>query len=411
VPSRLWRDPDFVKLWVGQTVSLFGTLVGRFALQLVAAITLAASPLEMSVLRVIDLAPTLLIGLFAGVWVDRLRRRPLLVWADVARSILLLSVPIAALLGVLRIEQLYLIGFLVGVMATLFDVAYRSYLPSLVKREQLVDANAKLQATNSVAEVAGFGLAGGLVQVLTAPVAVLVDAVSFLVSAVSLALIRRPEPPLSPAEERQGTWLEIREGLRLVWRDPVLRAFAGAKATRDFFVQIWVAVLILFLTHDLEIAPVAMGLLFSIGGVSAFVGAVLVEPVTRRFGVGPTLTLAFFLQVLSLIAVPLAGGPPWLVLFMVGVGQLFDACYILYDVNETSLIQAVSPGRALGRINASLRFVSWAAMVAGVLVGGLLGETIGLRSTMLLGAGAGLFSVLWLLLSPVPRLRVIEAAV
>jgi MFS family permease len=410
VRSRLWREPDFVKLWAGQSVSLFGTLIGRFAFQLVAAITLEASPLQMSVLRVFDMAPALLIGLVAGVWVDRLRRRPLLIWADLGRTLLLLSVPAAALLGALRIELLYLVGFSVGVMATVFDVAYRSYLPSIVRRDQLVEANARLQATNSVAEVAGFGLAGGLVQVLTAPIAVLVDALSFLVSAVSLALIRRPESPPSPSAERLGTWPEIRDGLGVVWREPVLRALAGAKASRDFFVHIWVAVLILFLTRDLDIAPVVMGLLFAIGGVSAFLGAVFVVPITRRLGVGPTLIAGFFLQVLSLVAVPLAGGPYWLVLFLVGVGQLFDACYILYEVNETSLIQAVSPTRALGRVNASLYFVSWAAMLAGSLVGGLLGEAIGLRWAMMLGVGGGVLSVVWLLLSPVPRLRHIPPA-
>ncbi|HEY3111608.1 MAG TPA: MFS transporter, partial [Chloroflexota bacterium] len=203
--SHLWRQPDFLKLWAGQTVSLFGTMVGRFAFLLVAAMTLSASPLEMSLLHIAEMAPALLVGLFAGVWVDRLRRRPIMIWADLGRFLLTLSVPIAALLDALRIEQLYLVALLVGVLATFFDVAYRSYLPSLVRREALVEANARLQATNAVAEVVGFGLAGGLVQLLTAPLAVAVDAFSFLVSAVSLALIGRQEPP-APAETQAGAW-------------------------------------------------------------------------------------------------------------------------------------------------------------------------------------------------------------
>jgi MFS family permease len=408
--SHLWRQPDFLKLWAGQTVSIFGTLIGRFAFLLIAAVTLNASPLEMSLLHIADMAPALLVGLFAGVWVDRLRRRPIMIWADLGRFLLILSVPAAALLGALRIEQLYVVALLVGALATFFDVAYRSYLPSLVRRQALVEANARLQATSSVAEVAGFGLAGGLVQLLTAPVAVAVDAASFLVSAVSLALIGHREPEPTPAEEREGTWSEVREGLGRLWRDPVLRAFALASGTRAFFVHIWVALLLLFLTRELELSPLEIGLLFAIGGVSSFVGALIVEPITRRFGVGPTLIAAFFLYTTSLTLVPLAGGPHWLVLLLVGLPQCFDAGYVLYEVNETSVVQAVTPERALGRVNASLRFVAWGAMLAGSLAGGVLGETIGLRWAMLFGALAALVSVVWLLLSPIRTMRELPTA-
>jgi MFS family permease len=407
--SHLWRQPDFLKLWAGQTVSLFGTLIGRFAFLLVAAMTLNASPLEMSLLHIADMAPALLVGLFAGVWVDRLRRRPIMIWADLGRFLLTLSVPIAALLGALRIEQLYLVALLVGVLATFFDVAYRSYLPSLVGREALVEANARLQATNAVAEVAGFGLAGGLVQLLTAPVAVAVDAFSFLVSAVSLALIGHQEPPPGPAEAQAGAWAEIREGLTVLWRDPVLRAFALAGGTRAFFVHIWVALLLLFLTRELGLSPFEMGLLFAIGGVSSFFGALIVEPITRRFGIGPTLIAAFFLYTASLTLVPLAGGPHWLVLLLVGLPQCLDAGYVLYEVNETSVVQAVAPERALGRVNASLRFVAWGSMLAGSLAGGVLGQTIGLRWAMLIGAIAALVSVVWLLVSPIRTMRELPA--
>ncbi|HEY3111154.1 MAG TPA: MFS transporter, partial [Chloroflexota bacterium] len=375
---------------------------------LVAAMTLNASPLEMSLLHVADMAPALLVGLFAGVWVDRLRRRPIMIWADLGRFLLTLSVPVAALLGALRIEQLYLVALLVGVLATFFDVAYRSYLPSLVRREALVEANARLQATNAVAEVAGFGLAGGLVQLLTAPVAVAVDGFSFLVSAVSLALIGRQEPP-APAETQAGAWAEIREGLAVLWRDPVLRAFALAGGTRAFFVYIWVALLLLFLTRELGLSPFEMGLLFAIGGVSSFFGALIVEPITRRFGIGPTLIAAFFLYTASLTLVPLAAGPHWLVLLLVGLPQCLDAGYVLYEVNETSVVQAVAPERALGRVNASLRLVAWGSMLAGSLAGGVLGQTIGLRWAMLIGAIAALVSVVWLLLSPIRKMRELPA--
>jgi MFS family permease len=404
--SSLWRQPDFVKLWAGQTISIFGTLIGRFAFIFVAVTTLNASPVEVSLLRVADMAPALLVGLIAGVWVDRLRRRPIMIWADLGRFLLLLSVPVAAWLGALRVEQLYVVALLVGTLATFFDVSYRTYLPSMVRRDELVEANAKLGASSAVAEVAGFGLAGALVQLLTAPFAVVVDAFSFLASALSLVLIRGEEVP-APVEERTGAWREIREGMALVAGEPVLRAFAGARLTRDFFIHAWVAVLVLFLSRDLGLTPLEMGLLFAVGGVSSFFGALLAEPITRRFGVGPTMIVSYGLYTCTTVLVPLAGGPYWLILLLVGLPQCFDAGYLIYEVNETSLIQALSPARALGRVNASLRFVGWAAMLAGTLVGGLLGELIGLRTTMLVAAVLAMSSVLWLLLSPIPRIRAV----
>jgi MFS family permease len=403
--SELWRHPDFLRLWTGQTVSVFGTLVGRFAFPLVAVLTLDASPLEMSLLQVADMAPVLLVGLVAGVWVDRLRRRPIMILADLGRFALLLSVPLAASMGALRIEQLYVVAMLVAVLTTFFEVAYRSYLPSLVRRDQLVEANARLQASSSVAEVAGFGLAGGLVQLLTAPIAIAIDALSFVVSALALASIRRPEPPAARLEPGGDAWREVREGLSLLWREPVLRAFALAAVTRGFFVHIWVSLLLLFLSRELGLLPLEMGLLFAIGGVSSFLGALVVEPATRRFGVGPTAIAALFLYTSGLMIVPLAGGPHWLVLALVGLPQCLDAFLVLFEVNETSVVQAVTPERALGRVNASLRFATWGAMLAGSLAGGLLGEAFGLRAPMLLGAVAALTSVVWLLLSPVRTMR------
>src|SRR5438093_5593531 len=198
--SSLWRDRDFLKLWVGQTISLAGSMVGGFALPLVAVLTLEASPLQLGLLRVADILPAIVVGLFAGVWVDRLPRRPIMVAVDLGRALLLATIPAAALLGGLRIEQLYAVAVLVGMLTLLFDVARRSYLPTLVGRAALVEGNARISASGSVVEVAGFGVAGALVQLLTAPLAILVDAVSFVASAVSLLLIRRPEPPRAPSE-------------------------------------------------------------------------------------------------------------------------------------------------------------------------------------------------------------------
>jgi len=254
--TSLWRHPDFLKLWAGQTVSTFGSLVGRFALPLVAVLTLDATPSEVAALQLAELAPGLLLGLVVGAYVDRLRRRPIMLCTDVGRALLLFSIPTATLLGVLGLGHLYAIAVLVSVLTTFFDVAYQSYLPTLVPRDTLVEGNSKLQASAAVVEVGSFGVAGALVQLLTAPVALLVDAGSFVLSALSLAAIRTPEPAPTPPTSHQNAWQEIREGLRFVLASPTLRPLVGVRATRDCFVYVWVSMLMLFLIRELQLPPV-----------------------------------------------------------------------------------------------------------------------------------------------------------
>ena len=227
--------PDFTKLWLGRTVSELGSGIGGTALPLAAVLVLKATPLQMGLLAAIGAAPVLVVGLPAGAWVDRLRRRPILIAADVGRAVLLISIPLAALLHVLRIEQLYVVAALVGVLAVFFDVADQSFLPSVVPRESLVEANSTLGASASVAEIGGPALAGVLVQWLSAPVAILFDAVSFLFSALCVGLIRAPDPPPQRIEQRQSLGRDIAAGLRLVLRHPVLRALAGSSGTFNFF--------------------------------------------------------------------------------------------------------------------------------------------------------------------------------
>ncbi len=401
----LWRHPDFLKLWAGHTVSLAGSLISRFALPLVAIITLDASPGQVALIRMADSLPGVVIGLVAGVWVDRLRRRPLMIWTDIGRALLLASIPLAAWLGLLGIEHLFVVVVAAGTLTALFEVANRSYLPTLISREQLVEGNSKLQASGSVVEVAAFGFAGLLVQLLTAPLTMLLDALSFVVSALCLAGIRKAEPPVRRPADEQSTWLAIREGLRLVFHDPVLRAIAGAKATSEFFLFIWVTMLLVFLTRDLEMDPWVFGVLFAIGGVCSFFGALAAGPVERWLGLGPTLIVTFFLSTAALLTVPLAAGPFLLVVFLVGVQQLADAPATIYNIHEESLIQARVHDEALGRVTASLRVMGWTAMLAGTVVGGILGETVGPRTTMLIGAVGTLPAGLWLLWSPIRHLR------
>jgi MFS family permease len=404
VPSP-WRNPDFLKLWAGQTASEAGTLVGRVALPLVAVLTLNASPVEMGLLRTADILPAIVFSLFAGVWVDRVRRRPILIGVDLGRALLLATIPLAAVLGALRIELLYAVGVGVGVLTILFDVAYRSYLPSLVSREVLIQANARLSATSAVVEVGSFTVAGALVQMLTAPVALLVDAVSFLVSSTSLVLIRHREAPPRSEVAPHRVWNELGAGLGVVARHPILRPLAAAEGSKQLFTQMWVALLYLFLTRDLNLEPALFGILFAIGGLSSFVGALAVDRLVERFGFGPTFAVAFGVGTASLLFVPLAGGPTLLAAAMVGVQQVFDAAGAIAEIGERTLVQTVTPGRLLGRVNAGLQLVSWTAILVGSLLGGLLGETLGVRQTMLIAAVGALPSVLWLTSSPISTLR------
>ena len=404
--SGLWRHPDFLKLWAGQTASAFGTLISAIALPLTAVLALDATPLEMGLLRAAALGPGFLVGLLAGVWVDRLRRRPIMIGADLGRAALLGSVPGAAVLGLLRIEQLYIVAFLAGVLTVFFEVAYHSHLPSLVRRDELVEANSKVTASASVAEVAGFGLGGALVQVLTAPIAVLVDAGSFLLSALSLAFIRAPEPTPTPAADRPGALHEIGEGLRLVLDSPLLRPIAGAAATLGFFQYLLGAVYLLYVTRELEIEPIVQGALYAIGGLSSLLGALVAGRAARCWGLGPTLLVGLLLSGIGNLCVPLAGGPILVVLTFLVLAQVVgDGAETAYTVNQVSLRQAITPERLQGRMNASIRFVSWGAMVLGTLVGGALGETIGLRATLVVGASGTILAALWIFLSPLRTLR------
>ena len=250
--NGLWRDVNFMKLWAGQAISLFGSQITFLALPLTAVLVLDATPAQMGILVAVEALPSLLIGLFVGVWVDLYRRRPILIVADLARAVLLCVVPVAAILDLLRIEHLYIVGFLVSVLGLFFGVAHRSFLPSLVGREHLVEANSKLELGNSVAEIVGPGVAGGLVQVVTAPIAIAADAISSLVSALLLGLMRVSEPVPKPSEQ-QNIGKEIGEGLELVLRDRLLRSIAGCLSTLYLFNSVLEAVFILYVTQELQI--------------------------------------------------------------------------------------------------------------------------------------------------------------
>ena len=406
--TGLWRHPEFVKLWVGQTISQFGTQVSQLAIPLTAALVLHASPAQMGLLSALEFAPFLALSLFAGVWVDRTRRRPILIVADIGRAVCLGSIPLAALLGVLRIEQLYVVGLLTGTLTVFFDVAYQAYLPVLISRKHLVDGNSKLEVSRSVAQIAGPGIAGLLVQIISAPVAVAVDAASFVASVVSLLWIRAPEPaPDRRAGPAGALWPELREGLAVVLENPVLRSIAGCTATSNLFGNATQAMYVLYVTRELGLEPAAIGLIYAASGPGALLGALVAGPVARRFGLGATILGSITAAQLGNLLIPLASGPPVPVTAMLMVASFISGVSNpVYNVNQVSLRQAITPDRVQGRMNASMRFIVWGTIPIGALLGGGLAQVFGLSLTIVAMVLCGLAAPAWLVFSPVRRLRV-----
>jgi Na+/melibiose symporter-like transporter len=404
----LWRQPDFLKLWAGQMVSEIGSRISRTALPLAAVLVLGASEFQMGVLSGAGAAAVLLFGLFAGAWADRLRRRPILIAADLGRAAVLGSIPVAAAVGRLSIGQLYAVAAAASVLTVLFEVAYQAYLPSLVEHENLLEANSKLALSGSVAEVAGPGLAGALVEWITAPMAILFDAVSFLCSALSLWLIRKPEQaPEGRPEPHMGS--EILAGLRAAWSDRLLRAQAGRAATAAFFLGFPGSLYILFVIRELGLKPALLGVIISAGGAAGVAGALLAEGLAQRFGCGRTLIGAALSIGAASMLVPLAHGSTAAKAAFLIAAHLGDVAWPVYSINETSLRQAITPDRLLGRVNSAMHLLFWGVLPAGALAGGALAQVIGMRAALAAGAAGVLLSTLWLVLSPVRGVRELPA--
>jgi predicted MFS family arabinose efflux permease len=405
--ASLWSNRDFFKLWTAQTVSKFGTHITGAAMAATAVLVLEATPAQMGLLGAFEGLPVLLISLFAGVWVDRLRRKPILITADLGRAILLLSIPIAALLGRLSMEQLYLAAGLVGVLSVLYNVADQSYLPALVRQEQLIEANARIGSSEAIAEVAGPSIAGLLVQWLGAPYAILVDAGTYLFSAGFLGSIRTGEP-LPVRSNQPHLWREIKEGLQTVLGNLVLRALMGATTTHTFFGSFIGTIYWIFLVRDLHLSPAVVGVSIGIGGIGAFLGTLIVGSLTRRLGVGRTLISS--LVIVALFSLPLllpleTWETGWVTALLFSIQLGGDIFWSVFFINVTSLRQATIPPQLLGRASATLDFAGEGSAPLGALVGGLVATLIGARFTWLLGAAGILGASLWLIFSPVRKIK------
>ena len=400
----LWNNRDFVKLWLGQTISFFGSGITGIALPLTAVLILAATPLQMGILGALDGISVLVFGLLAGVWVDRVRRRPLMIATDLGRAFILGAIPLAALLGVLGIWQLYIVAAIAGILTVIFTVASPAYLPSLIPQESLIEGNSKLGMSDALAEIGGPAIAGPLVQLLSAPFAILFDAFSFLFSACCLGLISKPEPHPATIEQSKSIWSDLIEGLRLVLKNPLLRSLATSASIFSLFGNFVGALYALYVIRQIGAPPIFLGLLIASGGLSALLGAFMAERVIQRFGLGKTLGTGLFMYGATGLLIPLAGGSVTFALIPLFLSQLLgDASISIYFIAEMSLRQSIVPSNLLGRTNATMQFLSQGVAPLGALLAGILGGTIGLRLTILIGVIGVMLAGTLLLLSPVRR--------
>jgi len=403
----LWRHADFLKLWTGQTISRLGSVVTRTALPLVALLVLGAGPREMAYLVISASVGVLLVGLVAGAWVDRLRRRPILVWTDIIRAALLFWIPVAYAIGALRIEQLYAVAFIEACLASLFNSAYPAYVPSLIGTDRVVDANSKLATSSSIAEIGGPGLAGTLVQIAGAPFAILVDAFSFVASAVSLAMIRSPEPLRPSRDTTTRIAHEIIEGLWAVRRHVIVFPLALRSILGHVFGSFYAVLYSLYLLQDLHLDPFLLGIVISAGGVGSLVGSVFASRVIVALGIGRAIIwMALGSSALGVLT-PLAQGPVALATLMVFLPQLIgDGMQTIGGVGEISLVQGLIPDRILGRANATLEVVSHGiGYPIGALAAAAIAEQIGVRGAIAVGWAGMAASLLFLIFSPLPRVR------
>jgi MFS family permease len=408
----IWRNGAFVRLFTAASVSYVGSFVTRTALPLAAIYGLSAGPLELSAIRSFEFLGWLLVGLVAGAWVDRLRRRPVMIAADLGRAVILGSIPIAALAHALTLGHLVVAAFLAAILSVFFDAASGAYLPSILARSRLVAANSAMSASASIAEFTGFGLSGVLVQVLTAPIAIAIDAVSFVGSAVVLLTIRRPEPARPAVADREPVVREIREGIEVVRRSPILRALAIAHAADHLLWGVFGTTYLLFAVDEIGLSPAAIGLITAIGGLGSFVGAALASRVVARIGAGRAMVFGLLGTVIGSALIPLAPSGAVLIgaAFLIAQQIVGDASGTVYEVVEDSLTQTIVHDRVLGRVRATVSVITTVTALAGSILGGVIGVAFGLRAAFLVGIAGAVLAVLAVWLSPASRLQRVEDA-
>ena len=407
--NGLWRNGDFVRLWTSLTITHFGGQITFLALPLTAALLLDATPIEMGVLTALESVPFALFGLFAGVLVDRAPKLPIIIWSDIGRAAALLVVPVCAWLGVLSMGVLYVVGFLIGTGSVMGWPAYQVFMTERVGRERLAEANAKIGISDSAAQLIGPGLAGALIQWLTAPFAILLDALSFFLSAWILRGIPA-EASDAPKMRARSIGAEIREGLMEIWQNTTLRALTWAIAVWQIFRHAYVAIVVLFAARELGFSPGHVGALWMLAGLGTLAAAGAVAPLNRRFGFGPTMLLGLLGTGIAWLVVGAATGSPSVASVIFGLGlAALDFSGMVFFINYLTLRQAAAPDALRGRVIATMICLTVACAPLGGLAGGWIAEHLGLRAPMFFAGGGAIALVLlaaWA--SPLLRLRTLE---
>jgi MFS family permease len=405
----LWHHADFMKVWTAATVSLMGSAVSQLAIPYIAAVVLGSSNFEVALLSAIEFAPFLLFALPAGAWLDRVRRRPVLIGGDLGRGIALLTIPAAYLAGVLTIWQLYVVGFITGTLTVFFDVADQSYLPALLDKEDLVEGNSKLTTPQASAQILGPALAGNLITRMAAPLTITLDAISFFVSGALISLIRRPEPKPERPAGKDGVpnsfRQDVSEGLHYVLGNRYLRMIAGATATSNLGANIVMALQPVFLFRELQLSPSLVGTSLGLSAFGLLVGAFIAQPLARRIHTGPTIVLSIFIDGPALFLFALTPpDPAGAALCIFTSAFVIGLSVVVYNVHQVSYRQAITPLEMQGRMNATMRFIVWGTIPIGAILGGILATFLPLRTTMFIGATVASLAFLWVLLSPVRTL-------
>lgn len=399
----LWRHRDFGRLWAGETVEWFSGQITDLAVPTIAILILNASPFQMGVLSALGNVAFPVLGLFAGVMVDRWRRRPVLVWTNIVQVVALGSIPAAFFLGTLSIDQLFLVALIMSVTTVFFAVAYQAYLPTLIGREDLVEGNSKLETSSSAAAVAGPAIAGGMIQMAGAGLSIAADAFGTLFAAIAILSIKQPEPRPSQAPERRF-WRELREGVSVITESATLRSLAASTSIFNFGNSMFIAVFFLFIYERLKISPGVAGVTLGVGSVGFLIGAVTAPKLLKRIGFGSALTIAVLINGFGLLAVQASMYGSAAVL-LASLWLLTNIGLPIYNVNQVSFRQTIVPDRLQGRMNATMRAFGYGAATVGALVGGIVGSEYGILSAMTAGAVIALLPVLLICFGPLGRVH------
>lgn len=409
-PDSVMRDPDFMKIWAGESVSLVGTQITIFTLPLVAILTLHASVFQVGLLNMSRNLPLVVFSLLAGVWLDRMKRRPILIACSLGNAVLIGLVPLSSAMGWLSMGVLYTVTILAGILSVFFDVGVLTYMPSLVGRRKLPQSNSMIQTSTSLAMVGGPGVAGALVGVLTAPITLTADAISYLCSAIGLLTIRKPEPEPEQPTQRQPIRKSIAEGLRSVYGSPTLRSLLGLSASFNFAQSAFITILIVYAVRSLGLSPFQLGIVIGATAVGGAIGAAFANRVSKVFGVGPTmlcsLSGATLLPMLFLIP---RGNGFFSVLLMSAIQFVYGFGVLMYNVHTVTLRQVVTPDRLLGRMNASYRLVLLGTQPPGAFLVGVVGQEFGLHTALLVTVLVFPFPIIWTVFSPVMRMKEMPA--